>query len=351
MLKRKMILLLFVLMIQPLLKSEFLKKFNDLDNPHCLHIADSRIYIAQESNVFVYDLKSLKILFKFGKKGQGPGELMKSAFYRNKVSTVNNGILFEGYNKIIFFDKKGNLLWEKRKLPVINQSIPVNNNKFVVRKTVGEGGKKQTRECILILNKKLELEKELFCIDCLQHMMGNKMRLNMLLDIPVFKVWKDKIFVEKSINGFLIDVYNYDGKLLYSIKHPYKNLKFTNEHKKKIIDRFSKDVAIKKEGGWKQFSKQNDLIYPETFPAIKNFDIFDNKIYVQTYTEKEGKNEYWILDLKGKLLKKTFLPSFDTDSLLDSILGTKLNCIYQNTLYFIEENDNEDWELHSSFIK
>ena len=164
MLKRKMILLLFVLMIQPLLKSEFLKKFNELDNPHCLHIADNRIYVAQESNVFVYDLNSLKLLFKFGKRGQGPGELMKSAYYRNKVSTVNNGILFEGYNKIILFDKKGNLLWEKRKLPAITQTVPI-KNKFVVRKTVGEGGKKQTRDCILLLNNKLEQEKELFCME------------------------------------------------------------------------------------------------------------------------------------------------------------------------------------------
>ena len=348
--KKIILFMLLILVIKLLIIGEKLIVFEDIAKPHYLHISDDRVYIVQESNIFVYDFDNFKFLFKFGREGQGPGELSKSVFYRNKLITTKKGVLFEGYDKVILFSNEGKFIWEKRKMPSVSQILPI-GNKFVVRRIKTITKSKKEFNCISLYNRDIKPIKDLFCLESPQQNLANKMKINMLLDTPIFKVWEDRIYIEKSLKGFLIDVYDLNGEILYSIKSPYKNLKLTKNRKKQIIDRYKNDVLVKREGGWDHFSKINLLVYPDTFPAIQNFEIFDNKIYVQTYKQKEGKDEYWMIDLKGKLIKKIYLPQFPSESLLDSILGTKLNCIYKNIIYYLKENGEEEWELHHSLIK
>ncbi|MCK4942820.1 MAG: hypothetical protein KAS65_04545 [Candidatus Aminicenantes bacterium] len=344
-----MILLLFI--AQPFLKSELLTVFKNLTKPGHLHIKDDRIYIVQESNIFVYNLKDYKLLGQMGKEGEGPGELNKSVFYVNKVIKVKDGILFEGYNKIIKYSKNGEFVWQKRKNSSLNQTLPI-GDKFVVRRVRVDTKTKILLICISLYSKDLKPLKDLYCIKHFQQGgPDSALKMNMLLDIPVFKVWENKIYVEKSAKEFLIDVFDQKGEIISSIKHAYENLKLNQNHKKQIIERYKKDVLIKREGGWEMWSKRNKTVYPKIFPAIQNFEIIDNKIYVQTYLQKDGMDEYWILDLEGKLMKKIYLPSFKPGSLLDSILGTKLNCIYQNRLYYLEENEEEEWGMYGILIE
>jgi hypothetical protein len=58
------------------------------------------------------------------------------------------------------------------------------------------------------------------------------------------------------------------------------------------------------------------------------------------------------MDLRGKILKRVFLPKFKNISVVGSILGTKLHAIQNDMLYYLSENeDTEEWEFHGVQIK
>ena len=342
------IIIIGMMFFSILLNSKQLTTFSDLTVPGSLQIVDNRIYIAQGSSALVYDLKTFKLLFKMGKEGQGPGELTKSIFYKPKCSVYDKGVLLEGYNKFIFFNKKGKLLWEKRKRSFVVQTIPI-GDKFLVRRGKMDTKPGRLLDCISFYDQNMKPVKDLFTMEHFQQggtRPGDKITINMLYDTPLISVWEDKIYVEKSSRGFLIDVYNLKGDIIHSIKHPYKNLEFSEERKNRSIEIHKNDPLVKNAGGWKQFKK--NIIFPKTYPAIQGLGIYDGKIYVKTYKQIKEKTEYWILDIKGKVLKKVYLPSLKPTNL--SNITLTLNYIYENEFYYLEENDDEEWELHCSLI-
>jgi hypothetical protein len=52
------------------------------------------------------------------------------------------------------------------------------------------------------------------------------------------------------------------------------------------------------------------------------------------------------LDLKGNILKTTYIPKFLEPEIFPQIAGAKLYSIFNGILYYIAENeDEEEWEL------
>jgi len=75
--------------------------------------------------------------------------------------------------------------------------------------------------------------------------------------------------------------------------------------------------------------------------------INENKIYILTYKQKENQSEFYILNLKGKLIKKRFLPLIEKNAL--EMYPYKIN---EGKLYQLVDNeDKEEWELLITDIK
>ena len=113
-------------------------------------------------------------------------------------------------------------------------------------------------------------------------------------------------------------------------------------------------MKIQPAGFWETFKKKNKFLYPESFPAIRDFVISDNRIYVQTYKKQNNEEEYVIMDLKGNILKRVFLPNVQKPGFVERMMGIgiKYYSIQSEKLYYLFENkDAEDWELHVTDIK
>jgi hypothetical protein len=91
--------------------------------------------------------------------------------------------------------------------------------------------------------------------------------------------YEKMIFISDNQKGFYIEVFNSKGEHLYTI------------NKNEEIDR------IPIEGNEQYFH-----------PLLHHFQISDNKIYAITNKKIDNKNEIIILDLKGNILKRVFLP-------------------------------------------
>ncbi|UCE20753.1 MAG: hypothetical protein JSV46_00510, partial [Candidatus Aminicenantes bacterium] len=111
-----------------------------------------------------------------------------------------------------------------------------------------------------------------------------------------------------------------------------------------FIDEIHEHFKIKFQRGASYFIKNLNL--PKHFPAIRNFSIQDDKIYVLTFKRESNANEVLLFDIKGNLLKKVFLPIRTMNPEHLSPFSFYKDKFYQ--LVFNEETEN--WELHITDI-
>ena len=100
---------------------------------------------------------------------------------------------------------------------------------------------------------------------------------------------------------------------------------------------------------WKNFWNylKQYLTFPDHFPAVKDFFIDQDLIYVQTFQVKNRQIKWLVFDLKGNLQGNTHLPAinFYTDQVT-------LHGILDGFYYYLEENiEKEVWEINSFKIK
>jgi hypothetical protein len=99
-----------------------------------------------------------------------------------------------------------------------------------------------------------------------------------------------------------------------------------------------------------KFIRENRVpieFFPDYFPVIRYLYISSDKIYVQTYKKENGKNEFFILNINGQLIKIVYLS-------IVKMYGDSFSypfTVYNGNLYQLVDNDNlEEWELHITAI-
>ena len=89
-------LILFIIMsvfIIVLLKAETFT-LEEVLNPDSIFVSSEKIYITEGATIYVYSKNNLKYVGKFGKKGEGPGEINASRMggLSFNLNVVNNNI-------------------------------------------------------------------------------------------------------------------------------------------------------------------------------------------------------------------------------------------------------------------
>ena len=322
--------------------------------PDNITVYEKELYVVEGSEISIYSLKDLKLIRKFGKKGEGPGELISIPGFYNKVMVFPDHLLVEGANKMIFFSKQGELIKEKKKSFVLLLAIPLGENWVVNR--YKQSDDKLLYSTIAICNPELEEIKELYRQKHVQQGVPPTLKLDMVMDFVYFSACDDKIFIDRSADGFIVDVFDNQGKKLYQVEKEYEKIKVSEDQKKEIINRFKEGPNIKAQsqqlGGWEELKKIFTMNFPGFYPAIQEMTITGKKIYIQTFKLKDNKSEYVVMDLKGNISKRVYLPRFENTPLIAKIIGAKLHTIYNDKLYYLMENeDEEEWELYVEEIK
>ena len=133
-------------------------------------------------------------------------------------------------------------------------------------------------------------------------------------------------------------MFDLSGNLIYTIKKDYEKMEVSEAYKSKIKKDFIKRFDIRLH---KQILKTFEFESPKYFPAIKDFLVVDDKMYIKTYGSSDDKEEYIIMNLKGNFLKKIYLPK----------TVRKCYAIKNNRFYYLKENEEEEeWELYSIVI-
>jgi len=94
------------------------------------------------------------------------------------------------------------------------------------------------------------------------------------------------------------------------------------------------------ENRWKAMYGDKEIKFPDYYPAYRAFFVNDGRIYVFRFPWKK-QYEVYILDLKGNILERKFMPTNDL-----KVVNSKYQCMSNGNLYQLRLGADEEEELH-----
>lgn len=340
----KFLILMLVLVCIPILGvAEKLAELPQLGEPVGLELDGNEVYVYDGVTVLVYDKKDFRLLRKFGKAGEGPGEIVPSGEHHPLMKIEGEHVIVNNPNKMITFSKNGDLVKEKVFHMLVAQTVNLGDNFAVLRVGIGDAKGKQAFK-VAIFDKDMKQLKELYSRERKSAMKTGK------IIIPTSFIYirstGDRLYVFDQTKGFHIDTYDKDGAPGKPITVPYEPVKVSKTYQDDTM------AWLKKQKFYRDLPPmvKTMFAFPEYLPVMKTFLVKNGKIYVQTYKEKDNLSEFYILDLNGKVLRHVFLPvdlSWRYQASPHALFTFK-----DNQCYYLSENiDKEVWELHRVPIK
>lgn len=308
--------------------------FTDFINPFSILIDGDRLYISEGVTVFIYSMKDYHLVKKFGKEGEGPGEvLLRRSSGNTDILLCKDGehLIVRTAGKVMYFTGDGEFVKEKRTESAGRWLVPM-GNAFVGKKFIREPD--ALYHGIVIWDSQLKKIREFY--RHIHGLQGARKEFNPLtVEQADFTITDNKIFV---IDGALtrILVFNRDGDPLFTVIPDCEPVPFTEEDKQAMIDSYKHNPL------WGRFyERRKDLFkFPEYYPPLLWYflDPVDKKLYLKTRKLEQGKRLWLVYDFNGKFIKKLFLPP-------------GLLRFYHGRYYrFTENADEETWELYSERI-
>lgn len=312
----------------------------DLLNPTSISLDKDQIYITEGIHIYIYSKKDFSLIKKFGKEGEGPKEfkLFQPGGFPLIIDVQTDDIIINSLAKISFFTKKGEYQREmKVAVGVFSGAHQPLGSGFAGIGFTQEN--KTIYRTIHITDENMKKVKDVYRIE---HDFQQGKGFKVVTNPYAFQTYQNKLFIGWE-NEFVIHLFDEKGTKLNTINQKYTRFPVAENHKKKILEYYKTDPNTK----LIYEALKDQMYFPKLFPAIRNMIIVDQKIYIQTFKQKKNMAEFYILDLKGKLLKKLLLPVKEQNPILIYPYTITDGKIYQ----LIENLDEEEWELHINNIK
>jgi hypothetical protein len=315
----------------------------DLYKPFRIRTDGEMIFIGQGAEIFIYSAKDFKLLKKFGKAGEGPQEFKLRPEFSPEIDVHADTLVATSIGKISFFTKDGKFLREKKVTGIgYSQFYRKSGDKLVGERFVREGGKRY--KALSIYDSNLNKIKEIFRYKFYIQRGKQYNPIERGVYIPNFYIHDHKIFIGGEIDSGTIHVFDTGGKALYTLKPGLEKVKFTGADKKGWIDSYLSNSEYARE--YERIKKK--FKYPDYFPLFQDFIAADKRIYIQTYKRDKTntKNEFYILTLKGELIKRVWVHLDEFWDFTPCPYAIREGKLYQ----VVDNQDEERWDLHITDI-
>ena len=123
--------IVFLLTISTLAYGEKVASLSELARPAILIVENDKVFVLQDTTVLIYSLENFKLIQKFGKAGEGPGEFVYNPNNGRpmSMSLYKKNILVNSLGRMSYFDLDGKYMKEK-KVTADALLFPI-KNKFV----------------------------------------------------------------------------------------------------------------------------------------------------------------------------------------------------------------------------
>jgi hypothetical protein len=327
-----------ILMLSTILSAEKIGELPEIKNPHPMAVDKNELFVVDEDyTIHVYSLKQVAPKFTFGKKGENPEDFR----YPPQIFVFPDEIAVSDYTKTVLFSREGKFI--KAKLYSDFRDFDPNQEMLLIpvkdkflRVTVDHNASRRT---VALLDSNFASVRTLYVglYDWHQHLLPH--RIDVSCD-------KDKIFISDTQKGFFIRVIDAEGRDLPVIDKSGEvdKVPVTKADQEKILE----DIRLNEpEWIYKQVTQSS---FPEYYPLLHRFQVSDGKIYATTYKIQDGQHEMLILDLKGNILKRMFLP-LPSIRPFRRILRSDLFAVDRGKLFeLVKNSETQVWELHQSVL-
>ncbi len=328
--KKKLILLvLSVFLLSGVILSKKVGQFSELANPSQVAIGHNQIYFADGTTVYIYSFDKHELIKKFGRNGEGPEEFKTRPNRPIRIILRKDCFYVTSLNKISKYKINGDFIKEAKSRVPLTYTYPLGDN-YVAKGFIAE--KDIFYFTINIYDSQFKIIKELY-----RERMDPRNKMNAIdATGPEILVYMDKIFINTTRNRNCFDIFNSDGKLLYSIKNISPPIPLTEKIKNNFVHYLKTDPKFKR-----IYERLKDrLVYPEFLPMIRYILADNNNLVALSYPGAKKKRSLYIFDLNGKQIKKIDSPLVSPN--VEEVLPFTF---YKEQLYQIVDNDDE-WELH-----
>ncbi len=275
----------------------------DLQQPHQIVVDGNDLYIFDEADysLRVYTISPLALKWKFGRKGDGPQEFKYLPF----VYMQPESLACTDFTKIIWFSKKGEIqkameFSDLKDFDLNSEMLLIPVKKNFLRITADHG---QHERHVFLVDSKFNTIKELYKGPFIWESNAPVHHRTDTLSS------QGLVFVSDTLKGFHITIFDDKGNLLQTI------------------------------------DKNQEVEQVSDHPLLHQFCVSDKKIYATTYFKKDNKTEMIILDLKGKILRRLYLPLTSLRP-QRGVLRHDLYSVGRDKLYELVQNkETGKWEL------
>jgi hypothetical protein len=336
----------FILFLFSTNPAESLGALEEILNPTAIKIHQNRLYVLEGQAIHIFALDDLRPLGQFGREGEGPGEIKKSAFYTCDFFFLDDRILVDSLDKLLFFSREGKFLSEQKKRIVLGMEVkPVGKN-YVVKALDRSDGKTEYHT-ISIYNSRFEKLKEIFR----QISPVQLTSTDMVKDPPYFCVIDDRIFIDHSPQGFTIKIFDPEGNSQGKIQKPYQPVPVTDLDRKQILEEYKSDPLVRSIG-FENLKNRIKFKFANHFPPIQSLHAFEGLLCLKTPVRKENKTKFLFMTPEGKTVADLWVPPLPVQRGIGVLNGTS-DCFYAKAgdyFYYLQEND-ETWTLNRISLK
>ncbi len=343
MIKKVLILIMMIILLMISYGFVYAGKITELPeliNPTSMAMENTRIYFVDGPKVLIYSLEKSKLIKKIGREGDGPGEFRVAPNLPITIHLYNENVIISSLGKISIYTKEGIFKKEIRNKSLALNLVPCGNL------YVGKGFAQDEGKLYLTVNiydDQLKKIQEIYR-EKASFQRGSNQKFDPIdATGPGIAADKNHLFLNIGDNRNTIAAFGLDGKKLYSFTHNFREIKLTEEHRKRYMSYLEKDPNFRDfVARTKHLFRFNDL-----FPLIQNFFIDERKIYVTSYENKNGMRDLYVFTLKGQFIKHLEIP----------LVSQNVDIPYPFTickgkLYQIVENEEGDsWGLFVYSIK
>lgn len=265
--------------------------------PDGLQVDKDHFYITEGSVISIHSMKDLSLLARFGKRGEGPGE------FKGRIFPDVSGpeILVSSQGRVSFFSKQGKYL---REVPVTSGRWFTPLDGFSIMAGYYSGMNKDGIRIsgVYLFNKDFNRLKPVRTHKSIaQSEKGKGWHLFAKTYIYPY-VCGSRIIVAADVD-FRIGIFDREGNPVKQVQREYKRVVFTEQNRKKVLDFYRTHPSTAPEYHW----WKKNIHFPEKFPAVRKIYTAEDRFYVRTYREKEGRHEFFVFTCDGDFINQVYL--------------------------------------------
>ncbi|HDP94976.1 MAG TPA: hypothetical protein ENN40_06415 [Candidatus Aminicenantes bacterium] len=335
--KKKMaILMMMVPLLGAFLQAEKVAELVEVARPQAIEWANGNMYILDGTTMYIYDDASYAYKGKFGKRGEGPGELMAQPFGGPILMLpMKNKIIVSSMGKLSTYSPDGVFLKE-RKINAFDAFYPFGDHYLCM--TVHTREDQAQVLAIYLADENLRKGEKPIIISKVEVGQNASFLFPFTAFFPI--PYRDKLYIAPDPDNFAIGVYDKDGEKINTLRLDYTPVKIDPEYRKKTEKWFRNDA------NWKNIYDffKDRISYRKYYPPVHFIIAESDRLYISTHRfNNRGWRECIILTLKGKEIKRVFLPIPETYGMdFTAPFNFHDRCFYT----LVDNSDDEIWELH-----